>query len=188
MDRLQEQLLARLTQDPAASMSDLAEAAGVSRATLFRRYPSRHDLVVALSRAAVLALEEAVERARPEEGAPVEALRRVCLEVAALGPGMGVLVLQPLAAEAEAGLLEQAASSEARVVALVRRGQRAGDVAVEADPTWVLAALTWLTVGAADEVRRGRLAPARVPELVAGGVLAAAGVGGGKGGTTGLVP
>jgi hypothetical protein len=58
-----------------------------------------------------------------------------------------------------------------RVRALVRRGQADGSFRVEVDPEWVLTVLTWLVVGAADGVRLGRLAPARVEAHVADTVL-----------------
>jgi hypothetical protein len=57
------------------------------------------------------------------------------------------------------------------VRALVRAGQQAGVFRVDVDPEWVLTALTWLVVGAADGVRLGRLAPVRVEAHVADTLL-----------------
>lgn len=171
-------LLGHLSRDPAASMAELGRAAGMSRATLFRRYPSRQELVLALSRRAVDELSGALDRAAPESGPAVQALERVCAEVAGLGPGLAMLAVQPLSSEREAELLEAFAASEARLVGLVERGRSEGDFPAGADPVWVLSVLTWLTVGAADEVRRGRLAPARVPDLLTRAVLASTGAGG----------
>ncbi|NAZ87534.1 TetR/AcrR family transcriptional regulator [Kineococcus indalonis] len=142
---------------PAASMQELAAAAGVSRATLFRRFPSRAALVAELCGAAARAYVRAVDEAAPEEGAPVQALERVVQALGGLAPVVGLLGLQPLEEHVEASLLERSARTEEQLRRLVRRGQESGHFRVEVDPEWVLALLTWLLVGAADGVRLGRL-------------------------------
>src|SRR3712207_9593311 len=70
-----------LARRPAASMADIAGAADISRATLFRRFPSRGALVEELSRRAVQAYTAAVDAARPEEGDAVDALGRLLVEL-----------------------------------------------------------------------------------------------------------
>ena len=147
---------------PAASMQELADAARVSRATLFRRFPSRPALVAELCQAAALAYFRAVEHAAPEQGPSVQALQRVAHTLGQLAPVYGLLGLQPLAEHVEASLLAQAAGTEERLRGLVRRGQADGSFRVDVDPDWVLAMLTWLLVAAADSVRLGRLTPSSV--------------------------
>ncbi len=156
---------------PAASMEELAAVAGVSRATLFRRFPSRAALVSALSERAVSAYVEAVERARPEQGPAPDALRRVLAELVELAPVYGLLVLQPLDEQLERGLLDQAREGDERLTRLVRRGQEDGDFRLDLPADWVLTAVTWLVVGAADGLRQGLVAPARIGHLVAETVL-----------------
>ena len=142
---------------PAASMQELAEAAGVSRATLFRRFPSRAALVAELCRAAVQAFVRTVDEAAPDEGPPTQALARVVEALGRLAPVVGLLGLQPLSDHVESSLLAQTAQTEEQLRRLVRRGQEDGHFRVEVDPEWVLTMLTWLMVGAADSVRLGRL-------------------------------
>ena len=142
---------------PAASMQDLAQAAGVSRATLFRRFPSRAALVAELCQAAVHAYVAAVEEAATAQGPPPQALDRLVEALGRLAPVVGLLGLQPLADHVEAALLAQTAHTEEEVRRLVRRGQESGDFRVDVDPEWVLTMLMWLMVGAADGVRLGRL-------------------------------
>nr|WP_240895262.1 TetR/AcrR family transcriptional regulator [Kineococcus siccus] len=141
-------------------MEELAKAAGTSRATLFRRFPSRAALVAELCEAAAHGYLQAVDTARPEDGPPAQALERVVEAVGHLAPVAGLLGLQPLAEHVEAALLEQAADTEERLRALVRRGQRDGSFRVDVDPEWVLTMLTWMTVAVADSLRLGRLTPA----------------------------
>lgn len=142
---------------PAASMQELAAAAGVSRATLFRRFPSRAALVAELCRAAAESFVQAVQEAVPDEGSPPEALERVIEAVGRLAAVVGLLGLQPLQEHVEAALLARTAATEESLRRLVRRGQESGHFRVEVDPEWFVTMLTWLLVGAADSVRLGRL-------------------------------
>jgi TetR/AcrR family transcriptional regulator, mexCD-oprJ operon repressor len=142
---------------PAASMQELAEAAGISRATLFRRFPSRAALVAELCEAAARAYVRAVDEAALEDGTPTQALARVVEALGRLASVVGLLGLQPLNEHVEASLLAQTAQAEDRLRRLVRRGQESGLFRVEVDPEWFLTILTWLMVGAADSVRLGRL-------------------------------
>lgn len=144
---------------PAASMLELAEAAGVSRATLFRRFPSRAALVAELCDAAARAFVRAVDEAALEDGTPTKALARVVDALGRLASVVGLLGLQPMDEHVEASLLAQTAQAEDRLRRLVRRGQEQGLFRVEVDPEWFLTMLTWLLVGAADSVRLGRLTP-----------------------------
>ena len=63
-----DELTAHLAMHLSAGMAELAAAVGVSRATLFRRFPSRESLVAAASRRAVERYADAVETAAPEDG------------------------------------------------------------------------------------------------------------------------
>ena len=161
-DAVAEAVARHLALVPAASMQELAHAAGVSRATLFRRFPSRAALVSELCEAAAHAYFQAVEHAAPEQGPSVQALQRLTHTLGQLAPVYGLLGLQPLAEHVEASLLAQAADTEERLRRLVRRGQEDGSFRVDVDPDWVLAMLTWLLVAAADSVRLGRLTPSSV--------------------------
>lgn len=154
-------------------MEDVAAEAGISRATLFRRFPSRGALVAALSRDAAALFVSAVDRARPEEGPAPEAMRRVLGELAGLAPRCGLLVLQPLPDLVEAELLGQIAEAERRLEALVRRGQDEGAFRGDLPAGWVVLVATWLLVGAADGLRLGRLAPRDIDRLVAETVMGA---------------
>src|SRR3712207_9514899 len=98
-----------LARRPAASMTEVAAAAGVSRATLFRRFPSRPALVEELSRRAVHAYTPAVDAAPPEEGPAPEALRRLLAELARVAPGHRLLALPSIAETVEADLPDHAA-------------------------------------------------------------------------------
>lgn len=138
-------------------MDELALAAGISRATLFRRFPSREALINELCVSAVEAFLAVIDRAEPEVGDAEDAWSRVVGGVAELAPVCGLLGLQPLTAHVEAALLARASEGENRIKRLIRRGQKSGTFRDDLDPEWVLALLTWSTVGVADTVRLGRM-------------------------------
>ncbi|MGY1615414.1 TetR/AcrR family transcriptional regulator [Geodermatophilus sp. SYSU D00691] len=173
----EESLLSRaaevLSAAPAASMDEIAAAAGVSRATLFRRYPNRQVLVSAVARAAAEAYVAATDVARLEEGPPEDALRRLLAALAPLGVRFGLLTSQPLDGLVEKELLALVRDSDDQLRALVRRGQEDGVFRVDLSAEWVVIMVTWLLVGAADGVRLGLLAAREVERLVTETVLSA---------------
>ncbi|MFC9845275.1 TetR/AcrR family transcriptional regulator [Streptomyces sp. NPDC060223] len=70
-----------LAADPGASMEQIAEAAGVARTTVHRRFASRQALIEALAESAVRQLTQAIEDARPDTTPPLVALHRVTANV-----------------------------------------------------------------------------------------------------------
>jgi TetR/AcrR family transcriptional regulator, mexCD-oprJ operon repressor len=162
-----------LSAAPAASMEEIAAAVGISRATLFRRYPNRQVLVSAVARAAAEAYVTATDAARLEEGPPDVALRRLIGALTPLGVRFGLLTSQPLDELVEQELLALVHDSDERLRALVRRGQEEGVFRVDLSAEWVVIMVTWLLVGGADGVRLGQLAAREVERLVAETVLSA---------------
>jgi TetR/AcrR family transcriptional regulator, mexCD-oprJ operon repressor len=80
----------------AASMADVADAAGIGRATLYRYFANRDDLLRALTRAAI---EDASARvaAADLEAVPVpEALARLARVLVACGTKFAVITENPL--------------------------------------------------------------------------------------------
>lgn len=151
---------------PTATMDEIAEAVGVSRATLFRRFPSRERLVSELCDVAASKYVEAVESADPDQGDPESAMRRVLAGLAELAPSYGLLAFQPLRPEDEERLLAQVAQADERLQRLVQRGQAEGVFRPDLPAAWIITASAWLVVGAADGLRLGTLAPRDVSRLI----------------------
>ncbi|MBB3082264.1 AcrR family transcriptional regulator [Geodermatophilus sabuli] len=154
-------------------MDEIAAAAGISRATLFRRYPNRQVLVSAVARAAAEAYVVATDAARLEEGPPDDAVRRLIAALVPLGLRFGLLTSQPLDELVEKDLLTLVHDSDEQLRELVRRGQEDGVFRVDLSAEWVVIMVTWLLVGGADGVRLGQLAEREVERLVTETVLSA---------------
>ncbi len=84
-----------LGDNPTASLGDIATAAEVGRSTLHRYFPERSDLLCALARHVHALSNEAIERAEPDCGPAVEALRRVVECQLALGPIVPFIFNEP---------------------------------------------------------------------------------------------
>ncbi|MFE2212579.1 TetR/AcrR family transcriptional regulator [Streptomyces canus] len=70
-----------LAQDAGASMEQIAEAAGLTRITVHRRFANRQALLEALAVSAKQQLIDAIEEARPDSAPALVALYRVTANV-----------------------------------------------------------------------------------------------------------
>lgn len=84
-----------LGDDPTASLGDIATAAEVGRSTLHRYFAERTDLQKALALHVHALSNAAIERAEPDCGPPVDALRRVVECQLALGPIVPLVYQDP---------------------------------------------------------------------------------------------
>lgn len=75
-----------LADNPTASLADIAAAAEVGRSTLHRYFAERTELLRALALHVHELSNAAIERAEPDCGPPIEALRRVVDSQLDLGP------------------------------------------------------------------------------------------------------
>lgn len=120
-----------------ASMADVAEAAGVARATLYRYFPTREALLDALGRAAVEQVGDALDAARLAEVQVDEAVRRAIRALVAAGPYLVVLVRD--VGRAERPEFNQRIAAPLR--ALIDRGREAGALRDDVPAAWMLDSL-----------------------------------------------
>lgn len=124
-----------LTADPAASLADIATAAGVGRTTVHRYFPERADLLAALSRVALEQVTEATDRARLADGTAADALERLCQEYFDLGRMLTLVFNDPQQyATAE---WDTCTPADQVVLETVERGHRDGTVDTRLAPLWV---------------------------------------------------
>jgi AcrR family transcriptional regulator len=148
-ERIVTGALQALASDPNAGMDALAAAAGVGRATLYRRFPTRSDLLAALRARARSDALIALKVARPDEGTATQALERI---VAALLPVAGhyAVLAEPVEPrrKPDPTLVKP-------ILRVIRRGQRSGEFSPELPPEWWLGALRGHFLQAAAAVAAG---------------------------------
>ena len=125
-----------------ASMGEVAEAAGVARATLYRYFPTREALLEELARTTVGQVADALETARLDQLAVDEAFLRAVRALVAIGDAFVVLERERGTAQAEE--FERRVAGPLR--ALVERGQSSGDLRDDVPSGWLLESLLALVV------------------------------------------
>ena len=161
---------------PHASMQEVAAAAGLHRATLYRHFEDREQLVDAVLRQALTEAAEAVIAAEDQAQPGWTALR--CATTALVEVGLQYLGLVGGFATDDPDLLEHEARLTAALHRVVARAQDTHEVRDDLDPRWVALCLTQLLAAAAEEVRAGRLTPEAVPDLVLATLRHGVGTGG----------
>jgi TetR/AcrR family transcriptional repressor of mexCD-oprJ operon len=152
LNRILEAATALLAQNPGASMADIAEASGLVRATLYRHFPTRDDLLRAMYAAALKEALQAIVSVEPEEGKASDALARVVDALLVVGDRYRIL------SEERRGypeLREQEEAVGAPLIALVERGQKAGELRDDLPLRWLVATLGALVNEALRAVGRG---------------------------------
>src|SRR5919202_3336763 len=125
-----------------ASMSAVAAAAGVARATVYRYFPSREALLAALAELAVGRADAALASARIEEVPAHEGVRRAVRALVEVG--------DPFVAVARERARPDPEEFERRLAAPLRRlfegGQSHGDIRGDVPSPWLTESLVGLVV------------------------------------------
>lgn len=156
-----------LAASPAATLADVATAAGISRTTLFTRFATRDDLLRALAADALNRIDDALERAGIEDPArdPVVALADLADRMMPLGARLGYL-LRERTLDDDDVLDERWRRIDRVLTDAVRRAQAAGRIRADLPAQWVSDAWFWLVAAAWDGIDCGRIAPLDGSRLV----------------------
>jgi AcrR family transcriptional regulator len=125
-----------------ASMADVAAAAGVARATLYRYFPSREALLDELARFAVREAGDRLAAASLEKVTAEEGILRAVR--ALVGVGDYFIVLARERVRPEPAEFEQRVTAPLR--GLVERGQSSGAIRADVPAAWLTEALVGLVV------------------------------------------
>lgn len=130
-------------QGEQASMNDVAAAAGVARATVYRYFPNRQALLDDLARAAVSDADARLMSARIDEVAPEEGIARAVRALIDVGDSFVLLARDRVRSDPE--------RFERRVIQPLRhlfeRGQAAGDIRADIASARLTESLIGLIVG-----------------------------------------
>ena len=152
-DAILEAAVQVLAAQPEAGVAESAAAAGVGRATVYRHFTSREELIEALR---LHASDEARARfadARVDEGDPVEALERLVSAMLALGDRYRVIFPQDRERSPR-----RSAVLLAPLTRLIARAQAEGAIDPDVPPAWVIASLRALLRAAVGEIEARQLA------------------------------
>lgn len=155
-----------LGDQPDAGLAAVAQAAGISRKTLYAHFPSRDILINALIERATTRVVTALDAADLDTGPADAALVRL-LETGWTSIDTDPFLLHvstpPVSPEQDrdrhAPILE-------RLHRVVERGQREGDIAADQTIEWILAAVLSLGHAAGEEVRAGRMTSAQAVDAL----------------------
>ncbi|MFJ6728448.1 MULTISPECIES: TetR/AcrR family transcriptional regulator [unclassified Streptomyces] len=123
-----------LGRDPSASMEQIAEAAGLTRITVHRRFANRQALLDALAVSAARQLLDAIEEARPDIGPALVAFYRVTGSVLRVKSTWRFAITHATRRSDAATALW--VEIDARSLAMLKRAQGEGLLAADADLDW----------------------------------------------------
>ena len=152
-----------LVSDPAASLAEVAEAAGIGRTTLHKHYATRDDLVRAVGHRAIDLWEQAVGTVTGDDGGG--GLRELIAAMIPNGPQLAFLWRTP-AFDHDDEIRTRWAAAEERCLAVLKQAQARGVLSASAPDWWLRQTFYALIYTAAESVQAGRLAPRDAPALV----------------------
>ena len=166
------------SRDPAATMEQVAEAAGVARTTVHRRFATREALIDALGLWATQRLAAAVDAARPDAAPPLVALYQATANVLRVKASWAFAASRASPASPEVARLHAGVRDTCE--RLFRRAQQAGVLRADADLAWaqrVYYALLHEAAAAGDETDADAMATLVLDTLLRGVGTAQPGLG-----------
>jgi TetR/AcrR family transcriptional repressor of mexCD-oprJ operon len=154
-----------LAANPRASTQEIAAAAGISRTTLHRMFPSRDALIADLGLMAIERIGAAFASARLEEGTAVDALGRLVEAVVPAVHQFAFLVGEAQLMENEE-LMTGDLELQRDLEQLLRRGQEEGAIRYDLPVAWLAHSLAGLLLAADEASRLGSIAPRETTTLI----------------------
>ncbi|WP_433465584.1 TetR/AcrR family transcriptional regulator [Spirillospora sp. CA-128828] len=123
-----------LSRDPAATMEQIAEAAGVARTTVHRRFATREALIDALAMWATQRFAAAVDAGHPETAPPLVALYQTTANVLSVKTSWGFAMSRATSANPEVARVHGDVRDKCE--RLFRRAQESGVLRADVDISW----------------------------------------------------
>jgi len=167
-ERILDHAVGLLAERPGVGMAEVAAAAGIGRATLYRHFPNREDLIDALRDRAGEETEQAIADSRLREDSASDAFARLIAAILKIGDRYAFLLADPRRPGFDA---EREQRIGVPLLELVERGQAAGEFSRELSPRWLLTVFGAVVVNAVREIEAGFLDRADAPRIVTATLL-----------------
>ena len=145
-----------LARDRAATLPDIAEAAGVGRTTLHRYFPDRESLIEAAVEDSIQAISQSVAEAALDQGPSMDAMRRAVAAMVAVGDRLMFVFGDPRVLQgyrAPDGVVPPGDP----VLDLIKRGQAEGAFDPGVSASWIQHVLWVLVYRGCEDADRGEL-------------------------------
>jgi AcrR family transcriptional regulator len=153
-----------LAKRPDATLQSIAKAAGISRTTIFHRYPARDDLLEALGQDTLASIGVVMARVPNSEVGDVAAvMSEVTRGLMPLGPRTVFLRVVPGWGN---GLDEHWESAVTPLAVYIHQAQAIGMLRTDQPARWLTASYIGLLFAAWDEIAEGELGTAQAARLV----------------------
>lgn len=153
-----------LVNHPRASLQELAAAAHISKATLYRFCGTREVLVERLLQYGVEVINAATLLAELETAPPLEALR-LLIEKNLEHPEISAFLIHYWESNTELGAASEA-EWDKKMDAFFLRGQKEGVFRIDIGAACLTEIWVSILVGMIEAERRGRIARAQMPDLI----------------------
>ncbi|WP_371582101.1 TetR/AcrR family transcriptional regulator [Streptomyces sp. NBC_01314] len=154
-----------LAENPGASMTEIASASGIGRATMYRWFATREQLVEAIHAHVVAEVDELMARRLRESGPALDVLLRLSGDIMAFGDRYRFLIAS--------SDRRQNLTNTVEFKKYVADRQQAGELRGDLSPEWLVAAYGGLVVAALDQLDEQRLGSAAAGDELARTIVAA---------------
>jgi AcrR family transcriptional regulator len=143
-----------LAANPLATLSDIANAAGVGRTTLHRYFADRERLIHEATLDAIRVLDETVAQAATDQGPAIDAMHRLINAKVSIGDRVLFLFGDAIGRRNITGPV---GPNREPVIALIKRGQDEGAFDPELSATWIERALYALVRQGCEDANNGEM-------------------------------
>lgn len=156
-DSLIDAAIRVFTTRPAASLSDVAESAGVKRVTLHRLIGSRDELLKEIAIRSLAEMDEACRHAVGKAESSIGALRACVEALVPIGDRCHFLWTQAAVWE-EPSVVEEVARQNRELATLIDAAKSEGSIALDIPNSWIIAAIEAVVFAALNTARAGDIA------------------------------